>query len=166
MITQKELRELLDYDSHTGVFKWKVSFQNRVKGDVAGCIDKESGYIKIRLKGKLYRAHRLVWLYVYGKWPNKIDHLNHIRDDNSLFNLREASSTENSRNQSKRKDNTSGYVGVTWNKARKKWKAQIRLKDTVKFLGYFQELEDAIKARKEAESKYKFHENHGKESRA
>ena len=138
---------------------------NRVKvGDVAGWRN-PTGYIRMKVGGKLYLAHRLAFLYMTGKWPeDQVDHINHIRDDNRWCNLREVSHQENHKNQSKPKSNTSGVTGVCWCKRYKKWKAQIKVEGKVKNLGSFTSKEDATKARKEAEIKYGFHDNHGDES--
>ena len=77
MITQKELLENLVYDKDTGVFTRKISLNTKIRvGDVAGGKDVK-GYVCIRVMGKTYKAHRLAWLYVHGKWPeNEIDHIN------------------------------------------------------------------------------------------
>lgn len=161
LLTQEELKELLHYDPDTGGFTRKVSESNRVKvGDVAGW--RSEGYIRMRVRGKFYFAHRLAFLYMTGEWPeDQIDHINHIRDDNRWCNLREVSNQENHKNKPKRKDNTSGVTGVCWDKTNKKWWAQIKAEGKVKNLGCFTSKEDAIKARKEAEIKYGFHDNHG-----
>lgn len=144
MLTQERLKELLDYDPETGVFVWKVCAAKNIKaGSVAGCKILD-GYIKIRINGNLYRAHRLAWLYIYGCWPtNQIDHINRVRDDNRLCNLREATNQENSWNTNKRKDNTSGYRGVCWDKRTKKWQANIAINGNKKHIGHFDTPETA-----------------------
>lgn len=113
MLTAEELREMLDYDPETGVFKWRKSKCNRVKtGDVAGTYT-EKGYVRIRVLGRMYRAHRLAWLYVHGVWPqDQIDHINGIRDDNRIENLREATNAENQRNMKKRVGKRCALKGV------------------------------------------------------
>ena len=153
MITQEELQAVLDYDEDTGIFT--------KNGRKVGGSDKD-GYITIGIKYKVYKAHRLAWLYFNGSFPlNNIDHINHIRSDNRIINLREVSNTENHHNRGKHKLNTSGHVGVTWDKWHNKWKAQIHFNGKHIHLGYFSSKEEAIKARKEAEVKYNFHPNHG-----
>lgn len=161
MITQSELKELLDYNPETGVFTWKVSNSNRVKaGASANC--KKGGYIIIMVKSKAYRAHRLAWLYMYGVWPeNQIDHINHNGLDNRIFNLRETTQQENCKNTSISKNNTSGYTGVSLFKDRNKWQAYIMVDRKKIHLGYFEKKDDAALARKAAEIKYGFHPNHG-----
>ena len=164
MLTQKKLKELLEYNEKTGVFRWKVyKSSNSQKGDIAGTINKD-GYVIIQIDGKRYKAHRLVFLYMIGTFPKEqVDHLNHTKDENRWCNLREVTSSENQRNRSISKNNTSGTIGVRWSKKDKRWIAYIRVnyKKNI-YLGSFKNKKEAIKARKEAEIKYGFHKNHGK----
>lgn len=89
----------LDYNPVTGWFTWKTSRVGVKRGKRAGSVKKD-GSRKIRLKGEEYLEHRLVWFYVYGKWPNSIlDHINRDRTDNRISNLKEATTRENSRNR-------------------------------------------------------------------
>lgn len=161
-MNQQILKENLSYNSDSGLFTWLKSTHNQVKiGDVAGTVRK--GYICIRIKGKDYAAHRLAWVYVYGELPyNDIDHINHNTSDNRIVNLRIVNKKENQHNASIRKDNTSGFTGVTWHKVANKWMAQICIDGTRKNLGYFTNLNDAISARQDANIKYGYHANHGK----
>jgi len=164
-MTQSRLRELLDYDPTTGIFVRKVkSNKNTIIGSIAGGINISNGYAYIRVDKKRYRAHRLAWLYMFGVFPkNEIDHINHIKLDNRISNLREATSLDNSRNSSRRKSNTSGTTGVSWYSKTNKWVARIKINGKNIYLGYFKEKKDAIRARKIAENKYGFHKNHGKD---
>ena len=161
MITQARLKELLDYNPETGVFTRRVSLSNRVKvGDVAG--SKNSlGYLTICIDGKNQFAHRLAWLYVHGEMPRYIDHINHDPSDNRIENLRSVSPQGNSRNQKLKSTNTSGFCGVYWNKRKNKWHSQIVLAGRNTSLGYYTSIEEAVNARKSAEIKHGFHENHG-----
>lgn len=162
MITQSRLKELFHYDLETGLFTRLVTIAHNAKaGDIAGTVD-SGGYIQIMVDGKRYQAHRLMWLWVTGEWPDEVDHINHVKDDNRWINLREVSRVENCRNQSLPKNNTSGICGVYWYKASKKWMAYIRVSGKLIGLGLFENMLDAIEARKIAENKYKYHENHGK----
>ena len=105
----------------------------------------------------------LAWLYVYKKWPEDcIDHINHIRTDNRIENLREVEKSQNQKNMSKDRRNKSGHSGVIWYKAYEKWSAEIWVNKVKHFLGYFENFEDAVLARKAAEERHGFHENHGK----
>jgi hypothetical protein len=91
-----------------------------------------------------------------------IDHKNHNREDNRFKNLRDTTQQSNNKNASKRKDNTSGVVGVSWNKRNEKFVANININGLQKHLGYFKNKKDAIKTRKNAEEQHGYHENHGK----
>ncbi len=161
-MTQDKLKEILNYDEETGIFKWKISNQSSIKvGDIAGHLSKKVGYTIIGIDNEVYPAHRLAWLYVCGQLPkNEIDHINHIKDDNRICNLREVTHTENSRNQKMRKDNKSGATGVYWYEPLKKWQASIRVNNILIHLGYFKNIKDAVKARNKAKIKYGFHKNH------
>ncbi len=145
-ITQERLLEFLHYDPKTGIFTWLKSTNKRiVVGRAAGAIS--LGYTLISIENCIYRAHRLAWLYVYGVWPNKdIDHINRIRSDNRIENLREATKFENARNIGKMSTNTSGLKGVTWDKDRNKWKSHARVNGKTFNLGRFDSKQDASKA--------------------
>lgn len=147
MITQDELRELLHYDPNTGLFTWIKKTSNRIKvGDIAGSVS-DTGYIDIRLNRQLFRAHRLAWLYVYGIWPaHVIDHINHVRTDNRLCNLRDVPITVNASNVSDRSSSVSGYTGVTWCKSSRKWRAKIQANGKYHHIGRFENLTDAVQA--------------------
>jgi len=143
MITQERLKELLHYDPDTGVFRWKVNRGGVKAGDVAGSIDGH-GYLRIRMDGKIYSAHRLAWLYVYGEFPpNLIDHINGVITDNRISNLRPASRKQNGENLSLRPKNISGYRGVYWHKRLRKWRATVRHSYREYYLGYFDTAEEA-----------------------
>ena len=159
MLNKNTLKEFLDYNLNTGIFTWKVDRQKHTKGKVAGTNDR--GYARIKINGQSYAAHRLAWLYVYGEWPNCIDHINRDRGDNRICNLRSVSHAENMKNLSMMRSNTSGITGVAWHKRDKKWAANIGASDRLEHLGYFDSLLDACSARKSAEIKYKYCENHG-----
>lgn len=163
ILTQEELKPLIDYNLDTGVFTWKKKVAIRVSiGDVAGCINTR-GYRQIYIKNKSYQAHWLAWFYVYGVWPEEeIDHINHDRGDNRISNLREVNRQENMKNKSAYKSNTSGVTGVYWHKIAKKWFAIIRVKKKSINLGCFCNKDDAIAKRKTAEILHNFHPNHCK----
>lgn len=127
-INIQELHKLLYYDPDTGNLHWRVENKYaRIKPDtVAGCVDSSSGYIRVRVLGKKYLAHRIVWALVTGKWPeNQIDHIDRDRTNNKFMNLRSCTNAENQQNCSLRKDNSSGYKGVSWNTKGQVWEAYL-----------------------------------------
>ena len=154
-LTVEYLRSVLHYSPETGIFTWKVRTAKRIKaGDVAGSPDGR-GYLSIRVCSRTHRAHRLVWLYVYGSWPkDQLDHINRNRSDNRIANLREVTNKQNGQNASKRSDNTSGHPGVSWHKRDSKWRARIKHSYKMIHLGYFTDIEEALSARKAAEKFY------------
>lgn len=142
-LTAKRLRELLSYDPITGHFHWRTGGRGRRANLLAGTLH-HRGYIDIGIDGEVYRAHRLAWLYVFGKWPSAgLDHWNSVFSDNSLANLREADQTENGGNRVKNKNNTSGYKGAHWNKVICKWVATISVNGKRKHIGCFDTPQDA-----------------------
>lgn len=164
---EKFILEYLTYDPDTGIIIWKQVPSNRVKlGSEAGykCKHKDKGYITIRCAGRLLMAHRVAWFLYYNKWPNnQIDHENQDRKDNRISNLRDVPNNINGKNQRKRVTNTSGHTGVYWNKAARKWCAEILVDSRYVYLGLFEDINDAIAARQAADIKYGLHPNHGRE---
>jgi hypothetical protein len=109
------------------------------------------------------RAHQVIWAMYHGEWAEStIDHINGIRDDNRIVNLRLADGQINGRNRGISKANTSGCVGVYWCKQTDQWCAQIKADYMHKNLGRFHSFEEAVAARHAAEKLYGFHPNHGK----
>lgn len=131
------------------------------KGTKAGSINKDSGYIFIRIDGVRYRAHRLAFIYMKGYAPAQVDHANHIRHDNRWVNLRESNYADNNKNQPLTKRNKTGVVGVSLRKDGK-YVARICVKGNNIFLGAFSALNAAKEARQRANVEYNFHANHGK----
>ena len=162
MISQDYLKSKLQYDKDTGIFVWKNSARGIKKGAVAGSIS-DQGYVVIRIDYKIYRAHRLAWLYMTGNFPKyEIDHINGIRSDNRFENLRDVTRSENKKNVGKYKTNVSGVNGVRWYAPLQKWHVQIQCNSVKIHIGYYSDLNDAISARIKAEVKFNFHTNHGK----
>lgn len=136
-LTQAYLKSILRYDPDTGHFTWIKSRRSYLVGKTAGTI-RSDGYVQISIFSNLHLAHRLAWLYIYGEFPeNDTDHINHIRNDNSLVNLRSCTRAENNRNSTKRCNNTSGFKGVHWSKCANKWKAEVGHGGKVIYLGIF-----------------------------
>jgi hypothetical protein len=128
--TAAQLRELVSYDAGTGqltALTDSICGKGRIIRAAGGALGRlnDQGYLLVMVLGREYRAHRLAWLYANGSWPEgQIDHINGIRADNRLANLRLADQTLNSENLRKaRSDNKSGFLGVLPN--RKRWAAQI-----------------------------------------
>lgn len=165
MVTAARVQELLSYDPSTGEFRWKVNRNRKKAGSVAGCEStKHDGkkYWCIQVDGKMYKAHRLAWLVTHGEFPpEQIDHIDGDGLNNRLENLRAVSDLENKRNLRKKSNNTSGVSGVRWRKDRQKWQALITVNRKKIHLGLFSDKSEAVAARRAAEAKYGFHENHG-----
>lgn len=162
MITQEELKSVLRFQPENGRFYWKVRRRGLVYGQEAGSFDAH-GYGQLVINKVNYKEHHLVWLWMTGKLPdNQIDHLNHHRRDNRPHNLREATNAENHWNRPMQRNNTSGFVGVSFKKKIGLYEAYITHNAVRIPLGLFKDIDDAIEARKKANIEYGFHENHGK----
>ena len=162
MITQKELKELFKYSPSIGEFTRVVTTGNRSKaGAIAGSLG-VSGYLQISINRKIYKAHRLAWLYEYGEMPKgQIDHIDHNRSNNKIVNLRIVCHQDNGKNQKLRRNNKSGFNGVFWHPECSKWMASVKVDGKSKYLGLFNELSDAVLERLNAESEIGYHVNHG-----
>lgn len=155
-LTQARLRALLHYDPDTGLFQWRNRKHGRARNKThAGCVEKRIGYASIGIDGKVYKAHRLAWLYVHGKWPSGvIDHINHKKADNRIANLRDTNDEQNHHNRARETKSASGHLGVTWHQRDARWMAHIEASGKRHHLGYFTDLNEAIAARKAAERVY------------
>jgi len=162
-VIYEALFSVLDYDRETGLFTWLTTTKNCKKGDVAGAKN-DQGYIVISVDDVKYRAHRLAWFYVYGVWPENIDHIDHIRANNKFNNLRNVTHQENHKNASLSKNNKSGFNGVSWCNRDELWIAGIRINGNRINLGGYKNKDRAIKRREFANILYGFHENHGRKS--
>lgn len=164
-VTREEVNKLLSYDEISGVLMWRISRGNRKFGEEAGTVTVThagKSYRQIIINGKHYLAHRLAWLLLTGEFPaEQIDHIDGDGLNNAAENLRAVSGAENHKNTRKPATNTSGIAGVCWHKRYSKWVAQIRINGRRIHLGYFESFDDAAKARKDADIKYGFQENHG-----
>jgi len=173
--SQEVLRSLLDYDPETGRLFWKVRhaslfkserdakiWNTRYAGKEAFTSCDRNGYRQATLLNRVYRAHRLIAVMVFGAVNGSIDHINGDREDNRESNLRVVSSSGNQRNQKLNARNTSGVSGVNWKKNRGKWQAYISGQGRKNIhLGLFDTFDEAVAARKAAEATHHYHENHG-----
>lgn len=154
-----------EYFSYSdGNLTWIKTTSNRVKiGSIAGWIDGK-GYLRIRLFGKSYGVHRIVYEMHYGPIPDgmEIDHIDHNPLNNKIENLRVVCRIGNMRNKSKPIHNRTGVIGVSLCSRTGKFFASIQVEGKTKYLGRYMSIEDAAEARKEAEIMYGFHDNHGR----
>lgn len=146
--TAARVRELFDYDADTGELRWKVRTSKRIRvGDVAGSRH-GAGYVQVNVDGNNYLAHRVIWLFVHGEWPQEdIDHINGSRTDNRIVNLRDVSRMVNMENlRAPTSRNTSGYLGVSWSQKDGRWVSHITHAGRVQHIGAFLSKEDAYEA--------------------
>lgn len=123
--TQEHLHRVISYDPETGKFTRLITTSsNANSGEDCGNKDSQ-GYLRFRVLGQEFRAHRLAVFYMTGEWPAVTDHINGDRTDNRWSNIRVTDSKGNARNLSTRHDNKSGHKGVTWDTKREKWLVQI-----------------------------------------
>ena len=159
-LTAERVREVLDYDPETGVFRRKTHRCRNHVDVIAGSYGQRrngktgiSSLARIGVDGKLYRAHRIAWLYVYGEWPPmNIDHKDGDPFNNRIANLRLATKRQNSHNR--RSMSACGLKGVSLDGRRDLWRARIKLDDKQKWLGYFRTKEEAAAAYADAARQY------------
>jgi hypothetical protein len=140
MITQEYLKSIIHYDRDTGIF---TRYPTASCHKLLVCNTKDTkGYCFIQIKRKNYRAHRLAWLYEFGYMPAlEIDHINGVKEDNRIVNLRPCTAQQNAFNKPKSIRNTSGYTGVRFRNG--KWIVQIRINGKHKHLGQYKTAEEA-----------------------
>lgn len=172
----KLLREFIEYDPLTGDLTWKnrdrehfetnrgwAIWNGRYAGTAALNCDDGRGYRHGRIFRKHCFAHRAAWMIAYGETPpDRIDHINGDKSDNRIANLRAVTNSENGRNAKRSITNTSGITGVCWVKRQQKYLAYIGSYSDRKYLGTFADLDAAVAARRAAEIKLGYHENHGR----
>ena len=171
-IIAEMVRQLLDYNPDTGIFIWRkrpismfsdgkqtaehncAIWNGKWSGNKAGVL-MESGYIKIVINRKPYRAHRLAWVYIYGVWPKEIDHINGDRADNRIENLRVVTKSQNQMNRKAlSRPTASGVKGVTFHSKTGKWRTRIMVGKKMISLGLYATVEEAASVRRKAAEKY------------
>jgi hypothetical protein len=157
----EKTKELFDYKD--GNLYWKNDNKSKkIKGVIAGYIN-NNGYRAIRYDGKLYLAHRLVYLWHKGYLPAEIDHIDRNKQNNAIENLRECTKSQNHFNRSFSSTNTSGYKNVTWNKATKKWQVGLSILGKYNYFGTYYDVEVANFVAETMRNKYhKQFANNGK----
>jgi hypothetical protein len=160
-MNQEYLKSILNYDAETGLFTWKVKMGSLATiGKVAGSLHRE-GYICIMILGKEYKAHRLAFLYMTGSFPNIVDHINSVKNDNRWENLRECSKLENAHNRVISPLNTTGIKGVTWCNTDKCFRGNVTFKGK-RYMKRFKTKEEAATYVQEMRSSlHKEFTNHG-----
>jgi hypothetical protein len=165
VLTQERLKEVLHYDPATGVFTHiRACCANRKRGAIAGSYD-QNGYRKTIIDGKTHSVHRLAWLYMFGSFPTQeIDHINRVRDDNRIANLRDVPRTVNQNNKGPiatpqrgavpRRQPREVSIGAYENGKTGKWRSQITRNKKYVYLGVFQTQAEATAAFLEARAAF------------
>lgn len=161
-ITQENLQKAFVYKPETGEFTYRSTSLSGLEGEDATKAH-TGGYRKSRVGGKDYLVHRLIYMYVNGVWPDQIDHINHIRDDNRWVNIRNVPHIDNCKNHSQSRNNTSKVTGVALHKPTGKYRAYIGRNYKQIHLGLFDTIEEAQEARKIADQNHDYHPNHGEQ---
>jgi hypothetical protein len=149
-LTAERLREVLFYDPNSGVFTRIKGVKGQRAGAICGWTDRQ-GYRVVCIDGNDWRAHRLAWLYITGKWPKgEIDHINRKKDDNKFVNLRESTHLQNSFNNPMRRNNTTGFTGVSPDHYTSRYIARYGFYGRSIHLGTFDTAEEASEAYQKA----------------
>lgn len=160
------LNTLLEYDPHTGYLTWKhrpdatKSWNTRYAGTRALASQRSDGYLEGSINNKRQLAHRIICSLMYVGHEGHVDHINGVRSDNRLSNLRVVTQDENNRNMSKMRHNTSGDTGVSYNSRDKVWVGFIHDEGSM-VRRQFKRKEDAVEWRSSKEVELGYHPNHG-----
>ena len=143
IITQEYLHELFEY--RDGCLYWKIQNSNRVNiGNEAGYLDEKNSRKFVRIDGKLYLVHRIIFMMHYGYFPRLVDHKDRNSLNNKIHNLRDASKGENAYNSKIPKTNTSGAKGVSWYKNQNKWHVRLKVNGKTMHFGYYNDIDYAV----------------------
>lgn len=154
MITTERIRHLFTYDKAIGHLVRNFKRGKALAGTFSSCTDR-NGYIVIGVDGKIYKEHRLVWLYVNGEFPDgDLDHINRIKADNKIENLRCVNKCQNRENIDVHKNNKCGVKGVWLHNQSGKWCASIGKNGKNIHLGSFNSIDEAAVAYKKAAEIY------------
>ena len=162
-LTQDLIAKVLKYDSTTGVLIWTTNLHSKrvVPNSRAGTL-KPSGYRQVSLLGGTYLEHHLIWFIQTGQWPTgQIDHIDQVRDNNAWHNLRQVTKAENARNRTRNPNSKLGEHGIWLNQRTNKYVAEITLNGKKVYQKSFDDIDEAIEARKAKSLELGFHENHG-----
>ena len=163
-LTQDLIAKVLKYDALSGTLIWISNLHSKraIPNSRAGSLVKSTGYRNISLFGRTYLEHQLIWFICNGVWPSgQIDHINQIRDDNRIVNLRDVSKADNARNRSRNPNSKLGEHGIWFNQRTNKYVAEITLNGKKVYQKSFDDIDEAIEARKAKSLELGFHENHG-----
>ena len=169
---QKYFHSIFTYDPETGILRWKERegrtysdkvFNGRFIGKISGSNvtsdHSKTSYLQSRVQGKTYKNHRIIFAMMEGYMPEQVDHIDHNGLNNKWDNLRASNSADNSKNLPMQKSNKTGCIGVNWHKSAKKWQARAVNKEGKRIdLGRYDNIEDAIKARKDHEKEFGYYE--------
>jgi hypothetical protein len=161
----EDARRLFFYHAETGLIIRRCYWAGKNVGEEAGTQRTDSDgmtYRSVSIKHTLFMSHRVAWLLHYGRWPaSQVDHKDGNGLNNRIQNLSEVTNKQNAMNQKLNAKNSSGVTGVRWHKLAKKWTSRVVQDGREIYLGLFESFEDAVRARKDAESKYGFSDRHG-----
>jgi len=148
LITQERIKEIFTYHED-GTLSY-----NKNSKKVTSMPSKSCGYIFVNIDRKPKRIHRLIFLYHHGYLPECIDHINGIRHDNRIENLRAVTKEQNCLNRAKSRNNKSGFKNVSWSKPMNKWAVQMTVNKKYQNIGYYEDVEFADLVAQEARNLY------------
>lgn len=167
-LTQELIAKVLKYDALSGTLIWISNLHSKrvVPNSRAGSLVKSTGYRNISLFCRTYLEHQLIWFICNGVWPKgQIDHINQIRDDNRIVNLRDVSKADNARNRSRNPNSKLGEHGIWFNMRTNKYVAEITLNGKKVYQKSFDDIDVAINERRIKSLELGFHTNHGSQSK-